>query len=61
MILDSKTPTMKFSEHAMKENRFRVLSKTNPEDAERLMAKADKLVAAKFDLLQKLANLEPCQ
>jgi pyruvate-ferredoxin/flavodoxin oxidoreductase len=61
LILDSKTPTMKFSEHAMKENRFRVLSKTNPEDAERLMAEADKLVSAKFDLLQKLANLEPCQ
>ena len=28
--LDSKAPTMKFSEHALKENRFRILTKTQP-------------------------------
>jgi pyruvate-ferredoxin/flavodoxin oxidoreductase len=61
LTLDSKTPTMKFSEHALKENRFRVLTKTNPENAERLLAQADTMVAAKFDLLEKLAGLEPCQ
>ncbi len=58
--LDSKTPTMAFSEHAMRENRFRTLSQSDPETAKRLMAKADLLVAAKFDLLQKLAGLDPC-
>ena len=52
---------MKFSEHALKENRFKQLTKTNPETAKRLMEKADKLVAAKYDLLQKLAGLPPCQ
>ena len=57
--LDSKGPKMKFSEFAMGENRFRVLKKTNPENAERLMAEADRLVAAKFDLYSKLAALEP--
>ena len=60
LSLDSKAPTMKFSEHALKENRFRVLQKTNPENAARLMAEADRLVAARFDLYQKLAGLEPC-
>jgi pyruvate-ferredoxin/flavodoxin oxidoreductase len=60
LTLDSKAPTMKFSEHALKENRFRILTKTKPEQAEKLLAEADKLVAAKFDLLQKLADLEPC-
>jgi pyruvate-ferredoxin/flavodoxin oxidoreductase len=61
LTLDSKAPTMKFSEHAMKENRFRVLAQTNPENAKALMEQADKLVAAKFDLLTKLAALEPCK
>ena len=61
LVLDSKTPTMSFSEHAMKENRFRILAKSKPEIAKELMAKADKMVAEKFDLLEKLANMEPCQ
>ncbi|MFC1498311.1 4Fe-4S binding protein, partial [Verrucomicrobiota bacterium] len=60
LTLDSKAPTMKFSEHALKENRFKVLTKTNPDNAKKLLEQADKLVNAKFDLLQKLADLEPC-
>jgi pyruvate-ferredoxin/flavodoxin oxidoreductase len=60
LSLDSKPPTLKFSEHALKENRFRVLTKTHPDIAKRLMAEADKKVAARYDLLQKLAGLEPC-
>jgi pyruvate-ferredoxin/flavodoxin oxidoreductase len=58
--LDSKAPTMKFSEFAMQENRFRSLQKTNPENVKILMEKADRLVAAKFDLYSKLAGMEPC-
>ena len=58
--LDSKAPTMKFSESALKENRFRILTKTKPENSEKLLAQADKLFAAKYDLLQKLADLPPC-
>jgi pyruvate-ferredoxin/flavodoxin oxidoreductase len=60
LSLDSKPPTMKFSEHALKENRFRVLTKSKPENSEKLLAEADKLFAAKYDLLQKLADLPPC-
>ena len=55
--LDSKPPTMKFSEQALKENRFRILTKSDPEAARRLLEEADKLTAAKFELLQKLAAL----
>ncbi len=58
--LDSKAPTMKFSEHALKENRFRILTKSKPEHAQKLMAQADKHFAAKFDLLTKLAEMDPC-
>ncbi len=57
LILDSKPPTMKFSEHALKENRFRILTKTNPENAKRLLEKADRLFAAKYDLLTKMAGM----
>jgi pyruvate-ferredoxin/flavodoxin oxidoreductase len=60
LTLDSKAPTMKFSEHAMKENRFRVLKQMNPAQAEKLMAIADQKVLAKYDMLQKLAAMPPC-
>jgi len=59
--LDSKLPTMKFSEHALKENRFKQLTVSNPERAKQLLERADKMVATKFDLLQKLAGLPPCR
>ena len=61
LMLDSKAPTMSFSEHALKENRFRILTKTNPEISKALMAEADRKVAANFNLLQKLADMETCQ
>ncbi len=60
LTLDSKAPTMKFSEHAMKENRFRVLKQMNAGEADRLMGIADQKVLAKYDLLQKLAAMPPC-
>jgi len=58
--MDCKIPEMKFSDFAMKETRFKALTKINPERAKTLMAEADKLVTAKFDLYQKLAGMEPC-
>ncbi|MEI6971454.1 MAG: pyruvate:ferredoxin (flavodoxin) oxidoreductase [bacterium] len=59
LVVDSKPPTMKFSEHALKENRFRVLTKENPEQSKILLERADQLFAAKYDLLQKMAALAP--
>lgn len=61
LTIDSSDPTIKFSEHALEENRFKILKTSNPEIAKNLMEQADKLVAAKFDLLKKLASLEPCE
>jgi pyruvate-ferredoxin/flavodoxin oxidoreductase len=57
--LDSKPPTMKFSEFAMKENRFRVLAKSNPDAAKKLMALADRGVAERYDFYAKLAAMPP--
>jgi len=59
LILDSKAAKIKFSEFAMGENRFRILKKTKPERAQALMEEGDKAALAKFDLLTKLAALEP--
>jgi pyruvate-ferredoxin/flavodoxin oxidoreductase len=59
LTLDSKAPTMKFSETAAKENRFKQLMQAQPEVAKALMDQADRLFASKYDLLQKMAALEP--
>ena len=60
LTMDCKAPTQKYSESVMKENRFRVLKQTNANNAQKLMDEADRLIAARFDLYQKLAGLPPC-
>jgi pyruvate-ferredoxin/flavodoxin oxidoreductase len=57
--LDSKVPSMKYSEAAMKENRYRMLEKTNPKNVKSLMEEGDRLTSEKYNLYQKLADLEP--
>ncbi len=47
-----------YEEFAMGENRFRVLKKTNPENAEKLIAQADKLTARKLALYSALTEIE---
>ena len=55
--LDSKAPSISFDDFASGENRFRMLKKANPEQAEELMEASAKDFAARFDLYQKLADL----
>ena len=55
--LDSKEPTITFEEHANNENRFRMLKKANPAEAEALMKKASQWARAHFAYYQKLASL----
>ena len=57
LTLDSKAPTQKFSDFALKENRFRILTKSKPENAKMLLDKADKFVAEKFEMLTKLSDM----
>jgi pyruvate-ferredoxin/flavodoxin oxidoreductase len=47
----------KFSQFALKENRFRILTKSKPENARILLEKADKFVADKFEMLTKLSGM----
>jgi len=58
--LDSKPPKISYSDFASQENRFRVLQAADPERAKQLLEEADRLVAARYDLYSKLADLDAC-
>jgi pyruvate-ferredoxin/flavodoxin oxidoreductase len=55
--LDSRAPKISFDEYALSETRFRMLMKTNPERSKRLLEEAQRVVRAKYDMYQQLANL----
>jgi pyruvate-ferredoxin/flavodoxin oxidoreductase len=55
--LDSKAATIEFSEYTNNENRYRMLKKANPKQAEALMEKAGEWAKAHFAYYQKLAAL----
>ncbi|MBN2646137.1 MAG: pyruvate:ferredoxin (flavodoxin) oxidoreductase, partial [Desulfuromonadaceae bacterium] len=57
--LDSKDPSISFEDYAYGENRFRVLKKSQPEVADRLMKQASKETAERYDLYKKLAAMDP--
>ncbi len=56
--MDSKEPSLGFAEFAANQNRFRVLKKANPEQAEALLAASAKDTATRYDLYKKLAELQ---
>ena len=55
--LDSRKPKIPFEEYAMTEIRFRMLTKTHPERAKRLLAKAQRAVNARFDIYEQLSQM----
>jgi len=55
--LDSKAPKISFDEWALSETRFRMLAKINPERSKKLLAEAQRVVQAKYDMYQQLAKL----
>jgi pyruvate-ferredoxin/flavodoxin oxidoreductase len=58
-VLDSTRPTIQLREYAYNENRYKVLTKTNPEEAERLMQMAQETVDRRWATYEHLANQEP--
>ena len=56
--MDSKAPTMDFAEFALGQNRFRSLTKSKPEIAEKLIELSKKDTARKQSILNQLANLD---
>ena len=57
-VLDSPRPTIPLRDYAYNENRYRVLRKANPEDAERLMQMAQETVNRRWVNYEYLAKQE---
>ncbi len=60
-VLDSPRPTIPLHEYAYNENRYRVLRKTNPDDAERLMQMAQETVDRRWETYVHLSKQEPAK
>ena len=58
-VLDSPRPTIALRDYAYNENRYKVLTKTNPEEAERLMVMAQETVDRRWATYEHLAKQEP--
>ena len=56
--LDSRRPTVSFRDYAMKEARFAVLSRTDPETAERLFDLAQKDIDDQWHFYEQMAGIE---
>ena len=56
LILDSRTPTRKVQDFMQMETRFKMLTKSHPDDAKQLWAKAQHDVEARFRLYEYLAQ-----
>jgi pyruvate-ferredoxin/flavodoxin oxidoreductase len=57
--LDSKPPKIKFEDYAYMETRYRMLTKSHPEEAKRLMKLAQEDVEARWKALEELAKEGP--
>jgi pyruvate-ferredoxin/flavodoxin oxidoreductase len=55
--LDSARPTLSFADYAENELRYRQLGRTNPAEAEALMARADAAIARRWKLYEDLARV----
>jgi len=53
--IDSKPPKIKFADYAYMEARYKMLTKSNPQAAKELMAKAEMDVQERWKALEELA------
>ena len=56
--LDSKDPTMPLVDYTMRENRYKVLQRMNPEASQKFMEMSQKQVNAKYAMLKKMAEMQ---
>ena len=59
LTLDSRTPTKKLQDYLLMETRFKMLTKSKPEDAKALWAKAQEDVVARYHFYEYLAQRKP--
>ncbi len=55
-VLDSPRPRVPFRDYAYNELRYRMLTRTNPAEAEALMARAEAAIRQKWDLYEEMAT-----
>ena len=58
LVIDSKDPTLPLADYAYRENRYKILQRSNPEASKKFMDHAQKSVVAKFKMLKQLAAME---
>jgi pyruvate-ferredoxin/flavodoxin oxidoreductase len=56
LVVDSKLPSMKVEDYLLRENRFKMLTKSNPEEAKTLWAQAQKDAEARWKFYEYMAN-----
>jgi len=54
--LDAKPPSIPLEEYLYSENRYRVLTRSNPEQAEKLLVAGKRVVDDRFQQYQKSAS-----
>jgi pyruvate-ferredoxin/flavodoxin oxidoreductase len=59
LILDSRTPTRKVQDFMLMETRFKMLTKSKPEDAKKLWQEAQQDVEARYRFYEYLAQRKP--
>jgi pyruvate-ferredoxin/flavodoxin oxidoreductase len=60
-VLDSPRPSMKVADYAYTEQRYKLLQKTNPEEAARLMKLAQEAVDLRWATYEHMANQDPSE
>ena len=60
-VLDSPRPTIPLREYAYNEMRYKILTKTHPEEAEKLMQMAQETVSRRWQTYEHLSQQEPAE
>ena len=61
LVLDSPRPSIPLKEYAYNEMRYKILTRTNPEEAEKLMQSAQELIELRWQTYEHLAKQEPAK
>jgi pyruvate-ferredoxin/flavodoxin oxidoreductase len=60
-VLDSPRPSIKLKDYAYNEMRYKILTRTHPEEAELLMQSAQELVELRWQTYEHMAKQEPAK
>jgi pyruvate-ferredoxin/flavodoxin oxidoreductase len=60
-VLDSPRPSIPLKDYAYNEMRYKILTRTNPEEAERLMESAQELVKLRWETYEHMSKQEPAK